>query len=240
MRHFAWLVGVLVLVLSSTSADAQAPSSDLLARLGTYAQRFETMRTHASYALEGRLESLDGSNHVDSVKQMRARVDYDGHASHFSILQYIDDGQDKTLEAKEKQREAAAENAHKPPDPHHREVRMPFHPGEQARYWFDVVETDPSDPSRVRISFVPKIREDDTIEGSAWVDTRRGTIISAGFKFSKPPTFVDSVHVTVFFGESTSLGPAPSRIMVDARGGMLFVHKHYHGVATLSQVRITP
>ena len=241
MARFTFVaLAVFALLLAPAPARAQRPASDLMARLGAYASRFETLRTHASYNLEGRLESLDGSERVDSVKQMRARVDFDGHASHFSILQYVEDGQDKTREAKDKQRDAAAEEAKAPPEPHRREVRMPFHPGEQARYWFDVVETDPSNPDRVRISFVPKIREADTVEGSAWVDARAGTVISAGFKFSKPPTFVDSIHVTIFFGESTALGPAPSRIMVDARGGLAFIHKHYRGAATLSQIRVTP
>ena len=44
----------------------------------------------------------------------------------------------------------------------------------------------------------------------------------------------------MMFGESTSLGPAPSRIAVDAHGGVLFLRKHYHGEATLSQYRIAP
>ncbi len=243
MRRFAWtvaLVFAMVLPFTPDRAAAQPPTADVLARLGVYAEHFETIRTHATYAVEGRLESLDGSNHVDSVKEMKAHVDFDGHASHFSILKYLEDGQDKTDEAKRKQAEEAAARARQPPDPHKRETRMPFHPNEQPRYWFDVVETDPQNPARVRISFVPKIREDDTIEGSAWVDTRAGTVISAGFKFSKPPSLVDSIHVTVFFGENTSLGPAPSRIMVEARGGVLFFHKHYRGVATLSQIRVTP
>jgi len=240
MRRFVWLLSALLLLLAPAPAAAQAPATDLLARLGAYAQRFETLRTHASYAVEGRLESLDGNGHADSVKEMKAHVDFDGHALHFSILKYLEDGQDKTDEAKRKQREAAEERARERPDPSKRETRMPFHPGEQARYWFDVVETDSQNPDRVRISFVPKIRESDTIEGSAWVDTRAGTLVSAGFKFSKPPTFVDSIHVTIFFGESTTLGPAPSRIMVEAQGSVLFVHKRYRGVATLSQIRVAP
>jgi hypothetical protein len=239
-RFVALLAVLLFVAFAPTPAAAQPPPADLMARLGAYAQRFETLRTHASYALEGRLESLDGSNHVDSVKEMKAHVDSDGHDVHLSILKYLEDGQDKTNEAKDKQREHAAEKAKEPPSAHKRETRMPFHPGEQPRYWFDIVETDPQNADRVRISFVPKIREDDTIEGSAWVDTRAGTVISAGFKFSKTPAFVDSIHVTVFFGEATPLGPAPSRIMVDARGGMLFVHKHYRGVATLSQIHLVP
>ncbi len=233
------LFAVLALALVAPGAQAQTPAPDLMARLGAYAVRFETMRTHASYRVEGRLESIDGNNRVDSRKYMRGRVDSDGHKVEFSIQQYMEDGQDKTAEAKDKQRKQREESAHEAPS-HKREWRMPFHPGEQARYWFDQVETDPSDPNRVRIAFVPKIKEDDTIEGSVWVDVQRGTLISAGFKLSKPPTLVDSVHVTMLFGEQTSLGPAPSHIAVEARGGALFLRKHYHGEAMLSAYSLVP
>jgi hypothetical protein len=157
----------------------------------------------------------------------------------FSILQYVEDGADKTGEAKDKQRKQEAEDANKPPS-NKREWRMPFHPGEQARYYFDQVEVDPRNPNRVRIAFAPKIKEDDTIEGSAWVDASAGTLITAGFKLVKPPTLVEQVHVTMFFGEQTTLGPAPSRISVDARGGVLFVRKRYHAEATLSGYRLVP
>jgi hypothetical protein len=208
-------------------------------KLGAYAVRFETIRTHASYAVEGKLESIDGSNRIDSRKTMKAHVDSDGHKVKFSILQYMEDGLDKTGEAKDKQKKQEAEDANKPPSTK-REWRMPFHPGEQPRYYFDQVEVDARNPARVRIAFRPKIQEDDTIEGSAWVDTTAGTLITAGFKLVRPPTLVNQVHVTMFFGEQTSLGPVPSRISVDAAGGVLFVHKRYHGEATLSNYRLVP
>lgn len=235
---FAVLV-LCAIALSAPNARAQTPAPDLMARLGAYAARFETLRTHASYRVEGRLDSLDGSGHVDERKFMRARVDSDGHKVEFSILQYLEDGQDKTSEAKEKQRKQREEAAREAPS-HKREWRMPFHPGEQPRYYFDQVEVDASDANRVRIAFTPKIKEDDTIEGSVWVDVRAGTLISAGFKLSKPPTLVDSVHVTMFFGEQTTLGPAPSRIAVEARAGALFVRKHYRAEATLSGYTVVP
>ncbi len=232
-------VTALALLFAPGDARAQRPAPDLMQRLGAYALRFETLRTHASYDAAGKLEELDGSNHTSSTKTMRAHVDADGHKVHFSILQYVEDGQDKTAEAKDKQQKSEAENARKPPS-NKREWRMPFHPNEQPRYDFDQVEVDPRNPSRVRIAFRPKIIEDDTIEGSAWVDLQAGTIITAGFKLSRPPTLVDSVHVTMFFGEQTSLGPAPSRISVDASGGVLFLHKRYHGEAVLSGYHLVP
>ncbi len=238
LRALLATLSLLTVVLMAPSALAQAPTADLMARLGAYAERFETLRKNASYVVEGKLDSLDGSGRTDSTKFMRARVDSDGHTTQFSVLQYLEDGQDKTAEAKDKQKKREAESAHDPPS-HRRAWRMPFHPGEQPRYYFNQVEAD-AQHSRVRIAFAPKIIEDDTIEGSAWVDVRTGTIVTTGFKLSKPPSIIDSVHVTMMFGEATPLGPAPSRIAVDAHGGVLFLRKHYHGEATLSQYRIAP
>jgi len=232
-------LSLLALVLAAPPSYAQAPPSDVMARLGAYAERFETLRKNASYVVEGKLDTLDGSGRPDSTKFMRARVDSNGQKTQFSILQYLEDGQDKTTEAKDKQKQRESDSAHDPPS-RKRAWRMPFHPGEQPRYYFNEVEDDAQNPARVRIAFVPKIVEEDTIEGSAWVDVRAGTLISAGFKLSKPPSLVDSVHVTMMFGEATSLGPAPSRIAVDARAGVLFLRKRYHGEATLSQYRIAP
>jgi hypothetical protein len=239
LKHLVVALSLMAVVLSSPTLQAQTAPADLMARLGAYAERFETLRKNASFAVEGKLDSIDGSGRTDSTKYMRARVDSDGKKTQFSIEKYLEDGQDKTAEAKDKQRQRDADSAHDTQS-RKREWRMPFHPREQPRYYFNQVETDAQNPSRVRIAFVPKIVEDDTIEGSAWVDVRAGTLISAGFKVSKPPSLVDSVHVTMMFGEPTSLGPAPSRIAVDARGGVLFLRKRYHGEATLSQYRIAP
>ncbi len=224
----------LALLPGERTALAQPPSAALLARLAVQAAQLERMRTHASFTVEGRLESLDGDGTVASLKEGKARVQADGKAAHVDVLRYVEDGKDETAEAREKVRDGAK----KPKDQDKRPIRMPFHAGEQPRYVFDVVKVDPADPTRVLVSFVPKIREDDTIEGSAWVDTRAGTVLSAGFKLSRTPAFVDYVHVTVVFGAKTSLGPAISKVTVEGKGGVLFFHKHFVGEATLSDYRI--
>jgi hypothetical protein len=241
MLRLLWIaaVAVLAVALDAAPARAQPPSRDLMARLGAYAQRFETMRKRASYVVEAELDSVDGAGHAESTKKGKARVTSNGHDSKLSILEYFEDGENKTAEAQQKLREREAEAA-RHPSPPKRAWRMPFHPGEQPRYWFDVVQVDPRNPAHVRIAFVPKIKEDDTIEGSAWVDVPSGTLLSAGFKLSRPPSLVDAVNVRMTFGERTSLGPAPSHIEVEAHGGFLFIHKRYRGEATLSGYRLAP
>ena len=71
--------------------------------------------------------------------------------------------------------------------------------------------------------------------GSAWVDTRDGSILSAGFSPSKTNMFVDYVRVTVELGAKTAAGPAVSKLQFEAGGGFLFVRKRVRGWATATE-----
>ncbi|HLK35550.1 MAG TPA: hypothetical protein VKU41_02275 [Polyangiaceae bacterium] len=218
------------------AAGAQPPAQDLMARLATYAAHFETLRTQATYSLEGRLETLDRGGRADSVKDMRARIEPDdGTRVKVVVLKYTEDGEDKTDDARRKARERASR-----PKSDKKPVRMPLLAQEQSRYVFDEVEVDRADPSRVRIAFAPKVPEEDTIEGSAWVDAKAGTLISAGFRLTKTPLFVDYVNFTVKFGEPTALGPAVSTVLVEGKGGLPFFQKRFRAQATLSDYRLAP
>jgi hypothetical protein len=228
----------LVLVLPRT-ALAQPPSPELLAKLADYAQQFERQRTHASYAVEGRLDELDGDGKPDGTKLLWGHVDADGHDAHFTVVRYTEDGEDKTEDAVKEAKKNVERSKKKKRDG--KELKMPIRADEQARYVFDQVEFDPVHPSRVRITFVPREVADDTVEGSAWVDSDTGAPISAGFKLSRTPMFVDYVHFTVEFGEKTSLGPAVSKVIVEGKGGIpILFKKHFRATASLSDYRILP
>jgi hypothetical protein len=221
----------------SGRAIAAPPPPELMTRMAAYAAGFDTMRTRASFAVEGRMETLDRSGHTDGVKELQARVEGDGHESRFVVLRYTEDGEDKTADAVKKAQASAEERkAHTDK----KRIRIPILAEEQPRYVFDQVEIDRVDPSRVRIAFVPRVPAEDTIEGSAWIDARTGAPISAGFKISKTPLFVDYVHFTVEFGAHTELGAAVSKVVVDGDGGVLFFRKRFHGVANLSAYQIAP
>ncbi|MGH7439078.1 MAG: hypothetical protein ACRENE_25600 [Polyangiaceae bacterium] len=168
---------------------------------------------------------------------MKARVDADGKATHTTVLSYTDDGEDKTQFAQKKAVDRENERKKKPEK---QRVRLPILADEQPRYVFDLVETDAADPSRVKVSFVPKTPGSDTIEGSAWVDANTGALLSAGFKLSKPSMFVDYVHFAVEFGDTTSLGPAVSSVEVEGRSGFLFFHKRFRGKAVVHDYAIVP
>jgi hypothetical protein len=212
------------------AARADAPAAELMARLADYAARFETLRTRSTYRMQGQMETLDGDGKAQSVKAMEARLDPDGDMPSLNVISFTEDGEDKTAQAQADARERYAKRKN---DPNRKRIRMPLLADEQPRYVFDQVQVDAQDPSRVRIAFTPRERGPETIEGSAWVDTRAGTLISAGFKLSKTPTFVDYVHVTVQFGEPTQLGPAVSVVSVDGAGGLLFFRKRFHASARL-------
>jgi hypothetical protein len=222
-------------VFAPRGAHADPPSPELMAKLGAYAKQFDRQRTHASYAVEGRLELLDGDGNPGGTKELWGHVEADGALARLTVIRYLEDGKDKTEEGIREAREAAEKKKEK-----RHELKMPIVTDEQPRYVFDQVETDPNQPSRVRITFVPKERQEDTVEGSAWVDSVSGAPISAGFKLSRTPMFVDYIHFSVEFGAPTSLGPAVSKVDVDGKGGILFFRKRFRAKVTLSEYRILP
>ena len=221
---------------AATPAFAEAPAEGLMKRLAAHAASFEAMRTHASYAAQGKLEQLDGDGKVSGVKEMHARVEADGTRAKFVVLSYFEDGTDKTEDARKDAKDRAEK---KDPDREKRQIRMPFLASQKDRYVFDVAEKDKADPSRVRITFVPVTKDESTIEGSAWVDERAGTVLSAGFKVSRTSMWVDYMHIQVEFGAPTPLGPAVSKVSMDGKGGILFLRKHFRAEATLSDYKIT-
>lgn len=208
-----------------------------MSKLAESAARFEALAVHGHYRLAGRMETVDGDGRADDVKEMRAHVEPNGELPRMIIDRYLEDGEDKTERARE---DAAAreEKRRRDPDRAKKRLRMPTLASEQAGYDFDVVETDPNDSSRIKLSFKPRAPDDHTVEGTAWVDGRRGTVLSAGFKLSRTSLFVRYVHVTVVFGAETALGPAISRIDFEGEGGILFLRKHFRGSATLSDYRL--
>jgi hypothetical protein len=219
---------------SARAASAEPPAPEVMARLAAYAERLDSMRTHASYRFDGELSTLDRHGRTDSRKEMRGRIDADGSTARMTVLSYLEDGEDKTRDAQEKAAHNQKRKRDKP------KIRLPILADEQPRYVFDRVETDPSDSTRVKISFSPRVPGADTIEGTAWVDARTGSLLSAGFKLSKPSMFVDYVHFEVEFDESTALGPAVSEVRVEGQGGFLFFHKRFEGTAKVYGYSITP
>ncbi len=225
------LAGLAVL---PRTARAAAPSPDLMARLAITAARVQPLIKRASYTIDGRMVTLDRDGNANSVKEMKARVEGNGVDVKFVVIRYVEDGEDKTADAQKKARERAQERKSKKSFP------IPVLAEEQPRYDFEQIEVDERDPALVRIAFVPKVPEDDTIEGSAWVDSRTAMLISVGFKISKPPMFVDYMHFTVEFGTPTVIGPAVSKVVADGEGGLLFFRKRFHAIATLSDYRFAP
>lgn len=243
------LASVSVAALASpsvASADASTPSpaapaspagveavpSALLSGLSNHAAAFEQMKLRGAFTMDGKVEEVDGDGKVSETKEMKLRVTPRPAAAPLTeVLRYLENGVDKTEEAREKA-------ANRKPKKDKKEIRMPFLATEQARYVFAVVEHDRVHPERLKVSFVPKEPAEDAIKGSAWVDTTSSSVLSMGFSFSKNPTFVDHVDIQLTFGLQTALGRAPSEIAFDGRGGFLFVHKHYRGKATLSNAKI--
>jgi len=239
MSHRSQVVAVVMtaVALAPRLARAEPPPADLMAKLAVQAEAFEQLRNHASFSISAELRELDDEGKTTSTKTAVARIEADGHATHTVVLKYTEDGKDKTADGQEQAHDADEKRAHRTDAEN---LHMPFLPRERDKYVFDEVEHDPSNPARVRITFVPKQPAAHTVEGSAWIDETAGRAVSAGFKVNKTPMFVDFVHVTVEFAAQTSLGPATSKVTIDGGGGFWFFHKHFVAVATLTDYRITP
>jgi hypothetical protein len=216
---------------------AREPSADLMARLAEYAAAFETIRARCSYEFDGRMVTFDRKGGPDSVKEMTGRIDARDERIVLTVAKYTEDGRDKTDEAQKKARAKAPDDG-SPRDKKH--ARIPFLAEEQPRYVFEHIEVDGADGARAQIGFIPKVPEDDTIEGSVWVDTQTAFVLSAGFKLSKTPMFMDELHFGVEFGAPSALGPAVSTVVADGTAGVLFFRKRFRVTATLSDFRILP
>ena len=163
------------------------------------------------------------------------------HDRVIKVIRYTEDGKDKTADAQVKATERRAKQLGDPDlqaEARKRDIKLPFLVSEQPRYVFSVLERDAATPTRVRIAFSPKVPAENAIKGSAWVDEGEREVLSLGFSFSKNPTFVDHVDITILFGLATPLGRAPSKLTFEGRGGFLFIRKHFRGTATLSDPAI--
>lgn len=245
------LVGVMlgVMVVSAPAASradggaatvGQAVPSDLLQGLAEHAARFEDMKRRGAFTMNGKIEEVDGDGKTEEVKEILLRSVPTPAAMDrmTTVVRYLENGKDKTADAQKRANERRAKRLSDPDaqaEAKKKDLRLPFLASESARYVFSVVERDANDPNRVKIAFVPKVPAENAIKGSAWVDEKDHEVLTVGFSLSKNPTFVDHVEVTIVFGLPTALGRAPSRISFDGRGGFLFIHKHFRGVATLSE-----
>lgn len=252
MRRAAVVIGALLLVTVPAFADAPAPPpaaaveavpDALMAGLANHATRFEDMKRRGAFTFSGKMEQLDEDGSISETKEITLRSTPTPTPMDriTEVIKFLDDGKDKTKEAQEKSDERRAKRLKDPSErkkEEKKDIHLPFLPSEQSRYVFQVAEHDANNPHRLRVAFAPKVPAEDAYKGSAWVDDASGDILSVGFSFSKNPMFVDHIEIKIAFGLPTPLGSAPQHVSFDGRGGLLFIHRHYRGVATLSDPRV--
>jgi len=231
---------VALLPLLSGTASAEPPDAALLARLSLHAEANEQMRKLGSFRLDELVEELDGDGKVTSTEVTKARIESNGTSAHETVEACVEDGKDATADKQERVRKDESGTGSERDRLISETLHLPFRQVDQPLYAFDLLKTDPADPSHVQISFVPRNPNEHTVEGTAWVDTRSGTVLSAGAKMSKPPKLVDWVHFTVEFGAKTPAGPAVSRLTLEAEGGFLFVRRHLRTEMKMTNYRLTP
>jgi hypothetical protein len=221
-------------LFAARTADAEPPAPELMAKLAAISAGFDNVRKHTSFAVETRIETLDGDGKVTGLETRSEHVVRQGATTHILVDKATKDGKDFTRQAQEEENE---KQAAREKDEKKGRLDIPFLASEQSHYAFDVVETDPNNPARVRIAFTPKDPDSHSVEGSTWVDRDAAQFVSAGFKVSKPGFFVNYVHITIELGAATELGPALSRIRFEGKGGFLFFRKHIRGSVAFSDYK---
>ena len=226
-------------VSTEGAASADVPAA-LMQGLAQHAARFEEMKRRGAFTMSGKIEEVDGDGHPEEVKEilLRSMPTPAPMDRITTVVRYLENGKDKTADAQKRATERRNKRLKDPDEQAEakkKDLRLPFLASESGRYVFTIAERDPAAPNRIRIAFVPQTPAENAIKGSAWVDESEREVLSLGFSLSKNPTFVDHVEVTIVFGLPTQLGRAPSKISFDGRGGFLFIHKHFRGVATLSE-----
>jgi hypothetical protein len=241
----AGAIGLLVTAapIESRATPGDAVPEALMNGLAEHAQRVEEMKRRGSFTMTGRIEEVDGDGKASDTKEVQLRSTPTPAPMDriTNVIRFLDNGKDDTAGAQKRANERRAKALKDPDrveDQKKKELKLPFLASEQARYVFKVTERHSAEPARVRIAFVPKTPAENALKGSAWVDENEREVLSVGFSFSKNPTFVDHVEITIVFGMPTELGRAPSTISFDGRGGFLFIRKHYRGTATLSEPRL--
>lgn len=235
-RHAAAVVAVCVFATPEVRAGDEALAA-LLPKLSAWSARLESTLNRSLFTMTGHTDDVDGDGRTSDHKEGIFRVDARGARAHVYVIHYVEDGEDKTVEARERVWKDEAKRDKKPKEPDE-VIHMPFLQGELPKYSFRIGETDPRVPSRVRVYFKPKEPAKNLGDGSAWVDTSTGEVLTMGVSPSKTSMFVDFINVTLEFGDVTPGGPGISRIGFEARGGFLFFHKRVRGSATLSNYEL--
>jgi hypothetical protein len=225
------------------SAAPGAIPDGLMAGLAQHAARFEDMKRRGAFTMSGKMEEVDGDGKASDIKEivLRSTPTPTPMDRITKVIRFLDNGKDETADAQKRATERRDKRLKDPDlqaEAKKKDLKLPFLASEQSRYVFGLAERDPNKPGRARITFVPKVPAENAIKGSAWVDENEREVLSVGFSLSKNPIFVDHVEIAITFGLPTPLGRAPSTLSFDGRGGFLFIHKHYRGVATLSEPNV--
>ena len=240
-RRFAAAI-VVGLQAMPRLAWTQPPDPQLMAKLAHHSEVFQRLMEDSGFAFETLIQHFDSDGKVSGIKTKLGRVEHDAQGGREKVIRCIEDGKDITADEQQRSTKRDAERAeqrrkHKEEDD---DLRPPFLPSEQPKYLFDQVAVDPADPTRIQLAFAPRHADSSSMEGTAWVSTATGTVLSLTGKLSKPPLFVDWMRFSVEFEATSPLGPVPSKFILEGRGGLLFIHQHLRGEMKMSDFLVAP
>ncbi len=198
--------------------------STLLARLSEHSARLEALSRSSTMTRTSRSEQLDRNGTVESVTEIVERVLYRDGEEVRELIRFTRDGKDLTEKEK-------AGRAGKKKEAGHSlslSIASPFSEREFRKYRFTLLATDPSDLSRRRIRFEPKVGPSTEVNaGEALVDLAAGSPIRIRYRPSVNPKHMDRIDIEMIYGAETAAGPALSAVSIEGEGGMLFIRKGF-------------
>jgi hypothetical protein len=133
------LAALGVVIFAARTVGAEPPAPELMAKLAATSAGLDRVRKHATFAIETRIETLDGDGNVTGVKTISQHVVREGVTTHVVVDNATKDGKDWTRQA---QREEDEKQAAREKDEKKGRLDIPFLASEQSHYAFNMVETD--------------------------------------------------------------------------------------------------
>ena len=217
--------------LADSGAAASPGALDLASLLGRLAEhetqiaRFNRTR-HTSTDQE-----LDSKGAVTDEAVTVMEVTVRGDRRDVVVRHSTHNGKDETREHQE-----AFDKPGK--DAVHLSAKSPFKPAEQPNYNFQLFPPE-AGADLLRIHFVPKApAKADQMIGDAWVDPNLGVVVRISSVPAKLPEHADTVKMRLEYQATTPVGPALSKLVVDAEASFLFFHQRMRSTLVIDDYQI--
>jgi len=208
------------------AAESAPTLESLLERAFAHEDALARQDRGGTVVVTTRTENLDRHGRVTGWEERAKRYVNGGNAG--DILAWAKDGREMTeKERREAEREFEDEDRF--------DLDSPFRPEVRAKYRFRLLSPT---GRTARIAFEPVGRPHSRLNvGTAEIEPASGAPVRIALRPSELPFYVKKLDAVVEYGAATPAGAAPSRMVVDAVGGLLFYKRTVRSTTTWSDRR---